>query len=278
MRVLARLVCTLLPLVVFLPSCSPPASSPVADVPQTSTNSDTAISIHLELGYPHDADTTDDFLVVRPQYVASFSYKRNTPNWVSWNLNSDWFGDVPRYEGNFIVDPMLPESFYHPDHNDYTNSGYDRGHMVRSEERTKTPEDNRSTFYMTNIIPQRPDLNRGVWLDFERYCESLCKDSLKQLFIVAGPVFSTPQPTIIGQHIAVPDSCFKIVVVLDRGQKRSSVTATTPVIAVMMPNRDGVRKDDWTLYRSTIDDIEARTGYDFLNDIAPSIQALIEAK
>lgn len=277
MRVRAWLAILLLPLFALVQSCSPPASSPVSD----KTNNEPvgeAISIHVELGSPHDADTTDDFLVVRPQYIASFNYKSGTPNWVSWNLNDEWFGDVERYDGNFMPDPMLPSKFYHPTHDDYTNSGYDRGHMVRSEERTKTPEDNRSTFYMTNILPQRPDLNRGVWLDFERYCETLCKDSLKQLFVIAGPIFSSAPRTTIGHNIAIPDSCFKIVVVLNRGQKRTDVKSSTQVIAVVMPNRDGIRKDDWTLYRSTVDDIEARTGYDFLSSVAPSIQAAIEAE
>lgn len=277
MRISVLFLCALVSISAFLHACTPPASSPTTTQPPV-VEQDTALSIHVELGQPADTDTTDDFLIVRPQYVASFNYRFNTPNWVSWNLNNDWFGDVERYDGDFLTDPMLPESFYHPRHDDYTNSGYDRGHLVRSEERTRTAEDNRSTFYMSNIIPQRPDLNRGVWLDFERYCESLSKDSLKQLFVIAGPIFSSPTPTRIGSHIAVPDSCFKIVVVLDRGQKRSSITATTQVIAVVMPNRDGIRKDDWTKYRSTIDNIEARTGYDFLNDIAPAVQAKLEVQ
>lgn len=257
----------------LLASCSGPAP----------TTSDTKTperiqSIHLELGYPLDADTTDDYLILRPQYAASFNHTLHVPNWVSWSLSNDWFGDVPRYDGRFLDELLLPAWFYHPRHDDYTNSGYDRGHMVRSEERTRTEEDNKATFYMSNILPQRPDLNRGVWLDFERYCETLCKDSLKQLFIVAGPVFIGQIHTSIGPDIAVPDSCFKLVVVLDYGQKLENVDATTRIIAVVMPNSDGVRSDDWTKYRSTVDHIEALTGYNFLDYVAPGIQTVIEAK
>jgi endonuclease G len=210
--------------------------------------------------------------------VASYNFKLNVPNWVSWSLSADWFGDVPRYDGRFIEETLLPSWVYHPDHDDYTNSGYDRGHMVRSEERTKTEQDNKATFYMSNILPQRPDLNRGVWLDFERYCETLCKDSLKQLFIIAGPVFVGKVHSTIGHSIAVPDSCFKIVVVLNRGQKLENVTSTTEVLAVVMPNTDGIRRDDWTKYRSNVDQIETLTGYNFLDYVKPAIQAVIEAK
>lgn len=261
-------------LLVFLfASCSNPAATTPDPTPPAKIQ-----SVHLELGYPLDKDTADDYLIVHPQYVTSFNHLLNVPNWVSWSLNAEWFGDVPRYDGRFIVEPLLPAWFYHPDHDDYTNSGYDRGHMVRSEERTKTNEDNKATFYMSNILPQRPDLNRGVWLDFERYCETLCKDSLKQLFIVAGPVFVGEVHTTIGHGIAVPDSCFKIVVVLNKGQTLKNVTTTTQVIAVVMPNSNGVRSDDWTKYRSNVDHIEAMTGYNFLNYVKPDIQTVIEAK
>lgn len=263
----------LLSLLVFLASCSNPISTN-----NPPTQPEKIASIHLELGYPLDADTTDDYLLLRPQYALSYNRKRNEPNWVSWNLNRHWYGDAPRYSGNFIADPLLPEWFYHPKHDDYTNSGYDRGHMVRSEERTKNDEDNKSTFYMSNIIPQRPDLNRGVWLDLEYYCEALCKDSLKQLFVIAGPVFTDPIKKTIGNGIAIPDSCFKIIVVLDDNNLLASVSAQTRVIAVVMPNIDGVRKDDWTQYTRTVDHIEAITGYDFLNYVSPAIQAAIEAQ
>jgi len=109
-------------------------------------------SVHLTLGIPIDADSTDDYILVRSQYALSYNKNLNVANWVSWELNSAWFGDVSRYDGNFIQDSQLPNGYYRVTHNDYTSSGYDRGHMVRSEERTKTAEDNKSTFYTTIIV------------------------------------------------------------------------------------------------------------------------------
>jgi endonuclease G len=58
-------------------------------------------------------------------------------------------GDVPRYQGTFKSDTLIPDTFYRVKHSDYTNSGYNRGHIVRSEERTKTEADNLATFYLT---------------------------------------------------------------------------------------------------------------------------------
>jgi len=192
-------------------------------------------SVHISLGIPYDNDPSDDYIIFRPQYVLSYNPKKGVPNWVSYELNSNWFGAESRYSGRFITDTTLPKNFYRVTHDDYTNSSFDRVHMVRSYERTRTAEDNRSTFIMTNIIPQTPDLNRCVWLNFEYFCEHLCLKEEKQLFIITGPVIHTDS-TIDGLgKVAVPDSCFKIVVVLDRNQNINHINEFTSVIAVVMP-------------------------------------------
>ncbi|MFA6569769.1 MAG: hypothetical protein WCT77_00835 [Bacteroidota bacterium] len=47
-------------------------------------------SIHTELGVPCDNDTTNNYIIIRPQYVLSYNSVRGVPNWVAWNLNADW--------------------------------------------------------------------------------------------------------------------------------------------------------------------------------------------
>ncbi len=233
-------------------------------------------SIHVALGVPEDDDLSDDYYIVRSQYVVSYNKDRNVPNWVSWNLNADWFGDVSRYSGKFITDTSLPAGFYRVTHDDYTNSGFDRGHMVRSEERTASAEDNRSTFYLTNILPQAPDMNQGVWLKLEYYCEDLCKTDNKELYIIAGGIFHSDNS--INSIVSVPDSCFKIIVVLERGQKLRDVTENTEVISVVIPNIQGVRKDDWETYKTSVRRIENSTGYNFLSCVKRRIQNIIETR
>lgn len=219
-------------------------------------------SIHTTLGVPFDNDTTDDYIIIRPQYVLSYNHTKGVANWVSWQLTKDWFGDAPRYEGDFITDTTLPANMYRVKHSDYTNSGFDRGHLVRSEERTRTIEDNKSTFILTNIIPQTPDLNRGVWLDFEYYCEELCKKFDRDLYIYAGGIFHTNKTLKDEGKVAIPDTCFKIVFVC---LKNSIIPIDT--IVVKMPNINGVRSDKWTKYKSTIQEVEQSTGYKFTRSL-----------
>ncbi len=129
---------------------------------------------------------------------------------------------------------------------------------------------------MTNILPQRPDLNRGVWLDLEYHCEDLCKKQNKELYVVAGGIFHSDS-TLKGEGVVlVPDSCFKIIVILNIGQGLKNISTSIEVISVVMPNIDGISKDDWEKYKTTIRRIEHSTGYDFLNSVPKSVQAVIE--
>ena len=235
-----------------------------------------AYSPHLKLGLPIDSDPTDDYIIIRHQYALSYNKNLNVSNWVAWQLNKDWFGNVKRYRGNFLIDALLPPDFYRVTHNDYTRSGFDRGHMVRSKERTATKEDNISTFYMTNILPQKPDLNQGVWADLENYLERLCKKEDKELYIIAGGIFRTKKK--VNNKVTIPDSCFKIVVVLDRGQTLKDITEQTQIIAVVMPNINGTRKNNWETYKTTINRIESSTGYVFLSRVDKNVREFLKRK
>ncbi len=238
-------------------------------------NYDWVKSVHTSLGVPVDSDTTDDYIIVRPQYVVSYNHTKGVPNWVAWELNSSWYGDVERHTGNFITDKSLPEN-WQIKHSDYTNSGYDRGHMVRSEERTATEEDNISTFLLTNIIPQRPNLNRKVWLKFEYYCEDLCKEQNKELFVYSGGIYFADSTLKSEGKVAVPESCFKIVVVLEADQSINDITKDTEVIAVLMPNDDEVGAN-WEDYQTTVDQIESLTGYDFMSSVSDDVENALES-
>ena len=110
--------------------------------------------------------------MVKSQCVLSYNNKTHTANWVSWQLNRSWIGIADRQD-NFRPDDALPVNWYAVRPNDYTGSGYDRGHVAPSADRTRNEADNSATFLMTNMMPQVPEVNRGVWGDLEEYCREL---------------------------------------------------------------------------------------------------------
>jgi endonuclease G, mitochondrial len=240
-------------------------------------------SIHLKYGNPSNAaakvEEPDNYLLIKPEYALSYNRSKGIPNWVSWQLNSSWLGDAPRQD-NFRPDSSLPTGWYRVSPNDYTNSGFDRGHLTSSEDRGSTVAANSATFLMTNIIPQSPDNNRGPWVQLETYCRNLVKQG-KELYIVAGGFGEggTGEKgflTVVNAGKAVvPASTWKVILVLD--SPGAEVTASTRTIAVMMPNIQGIRTKRWQDYRVSVDDVE-KIGYDFFSTVPESIQAVIEAK
>jgi endonuclease G, mitochondrial len=236
---------------------------------------------HLLLGNPSKATADpktngNNFLIERPEYVSSYSNAKRIPNWVSWQLNPSWLGTTPR-QNNFRPDDTLPTNWYAVKPTDYTGTGYDRGHMTPSADRNISVEAQSATYFMTNIAPQTPDNNRGPWEKFEAYGRSLVKQG-KELYIVAGPYGNKG---VIGRgngQVTVPASTWKIMVVLDQpGQRAKDITTKTRVIAIEIPNEQGIKETNWRDYRVSVDAIEAKTGYDFLTTVPPEIQATIES-
>jgi endonuclease G len=256
---------------------APPSTAIPGPAAEPGTPGAPSVSVHLALGAPEGPRSAEDYLIVRPQYALAYSQKRNGPSWVSWELNAGYFGGEPRHQGKFITDTSLPAGFYRVTHDDYTGSGYDRGHMVRSEERTRSREDNEATFLLTNILPQRHDLNAGPWLRLEDYCQTLAKREKRELYLAAGGIYGD-HPETIGHGVAVPEAFYKIVVVLDRGQGARDVTRDTRVIAVIMPNKTGILDDAWGKYRASVGEIERRSGYHFLSRVDEGVRRAIEAR
>lgn len=234
---------------------------------------------HVEFGTPADGDATDELILTKPQFVLSYGPNRGGPNWVAWNLNVTHFGPADRCDC-FSADPQLPDSIYHVVTSDYTGSGYSRGHMVMSAQRTATDAENATTFLMTNILPQHQDQNGGPWLRFENYNNELAEDSLKELYIIAGGTYTASPATLNGAgKVQIPQGHWKIVVILDRGETLANVSSTADirVIAVLMPNVAGIGANGWEMYKTTVDAIEAATGYDFLAALPDAIEAAVEA-
>jgi endonuclease G, mitochondrial len=235
-------------------------------------------SVHLTMGNPSgassDRQNIDNYLMLKQGYAVSYSRHRGTPNWVSWQLNSSWLGNVERSEA-WRNDGRLPPDTYQVAPTDYQRSGYDRGHMLPLADRTKSAALNAETFLMTNIIPQASDNNKGAWRDLETEARDLAKQG-KELYIISGVVGE--KEAIASGKVIAPQSTWKVIVVLDRvGSDSGDVGFNTRVIAVNIPNKDGIHSD-WKQYITSVDRIEDATGYDLLSEVPFWVQWAIESR
>jgi endonuclease G len=245
-------------------------------------------SVHLTMGNPSGAATDVNqplnYLLDKPQYAVSYNRDNGRPNWVSWHLNGSWIGSAAR-QNDFRNDTSLPSGWYQVTSTDYTGSGFDRGHHTPSADRTNTIENNSATFFMTNMMPQAPDNNQGPWEALESYTRTLVGQG-NEVYIVAGGtgIGGTGSNggvtnTVASGHVTVPAQTWKVIIVISDGSNDvSRVNAQTRVIAVLMPNQQGIRANDWKSYRVSVDQIEALTGYDFFSNVPLDIQNIIEAR
>ena len=231
---------------------------------------------HLALGLPTDSDPSDEVLLDERVYVASYAPRRNTPNWVAWRLEKGDLGKARR-KNDFRADPLLPWNVYHVVPEDYAHSGFDRGHLCPSGDRTRDEDANSRTFVMTNIQPQVHELNAGPWEKLEAYERELAQRPGKVVYIVAGGIFGQA-PQMIGHDVAVPQANYKIIAVLEQGQTPNDVTQDSEVVAVRMPNEAGVGKQSLREFVVSIDDLERETGYDFLSNLPYEVQRAVEAR
>jgi DNA/RNA endonuclease G (NUC1) len=238
---------------------------------------------HLEFGVPTDSDMSDDILMNKPQFSVSYSTARGGPNWVSWNINGTQFGFSGRCNC-FSPDPALPVP--QVEDADYIGSGYDRGHMVQSDSRTTTVQENAPTFLMSNILPQSPHNNQGPWQTFELFLNNLAELSGREIYVIAGGQYAAiPQTLNNAGKVQIPDYTWKVAVVVPAGTGLNAIDELNDltVYAIRMPNLlsttdQAMRDDPWQQYEVTVDQIEAAVGYDVLALLPDNIEIAVESK
>lgn len=209
----------------------------------------------FEQGFP---ELSADYTYVNFQhkyYGVAYSEKFKNPYWVSYILTKKMVKDkkVSRKDEIFTKEPLLKDNFSLS--SDYTGSGYDRGHMCPAGDMNFNQTAMTECFYMSNITPQKPGLNRGVWKSLEEKTRDWAVEN-DSLYVVVGVIYSK-KPRIIGKNkVAVPKKIYKIIADIssEDGYK---------AIAFVFENKDYSDNTDFMDYAITIDSLENMTNIDF---------------
>lgn len=199
-------------------------------------------------------------------YVVGYSESKKNPLWVSYRVF-----DVPELNSGkrpsgFRVDSRTRSEVRS---DDYKNSGYDRGHMAPNYAiATRYGADaQRETFLMSNVIPQKPNINRGMWKDLEMTVAKRYGRYFSEVWVITGPVFEEPIEKL-DSGIPIPSGYYKIISDERDGELRA--------LAFLVENDC----PPYTLIRKrlvSIDQIEVLTGIDFFPDLAEEVQIQLES-
>jgi len=209
----------------------------------------------------------DDITVLdRGEFVVGWSPSLRRPVWCAYHVTPN-----PLYETgkrpSFTKDRAAANS---PAPSDYGRGGYDRGHMVPNHaiESRYGKDEQRKTFLMSNIAPQTPALNRGVWRNVEHRIADFWPARYGEIWVVVGTIPGAGHETVSGTDIEVPGKFFQLVVAQEGMEVRA--------LAVLLDQNVSWR--EWAA-RSivSIDELEEASGLDFLPNLPSFIQDPLEA-
>ncbi len=242
-------------------------------------------------GATADPNNPGRYLIDRPQYTLSYNDNLHEPNYSAWSLNKSDIGTLPRApSSSFKPDTSLPPGFTVIPAGTFP-TGYARGHLTPDKDRSNSLQNQLATYWMTNFIPQNSSNNSGAWLVLENFARSLAEDG-DQLYIWAGeygsngtvPISGTVNQQQVTVNVTVPTDVWKVIMILPAGGGLSSVTAQTPIIVNDFPNAaapptvKGQSAWETTPYLITLQQLQQRTGLQFLTSVSAGIRNLLLTK
>ncbi|WP_247235020.1 DNA/RNA non-specific endonuclease [Telluribacter sp. SYSU D00476] len=230
-------------------------------------------SVHLALGNPSDANRRDDnnYLLLKDEMAISYNRSKLVPNWVAWHLDGAWIRANTEREGSFRADESLPKKWKKAMSDYYTRTGFDRGHLCPAGDRTRSTDSQEATFVMTNIVPQAPALNRGLWVEIEKECRNEVQKG-NELYIYSGTQGiggkgSSGFAELLKGGVVVPEYLWKVIVILPEGNSDAvRVDEGTRVITLLVPNREEAGSKRMDEFVITLSQLEQLTGHHFLPD------------
>lgn len=226
----------------------------------------------LTIPQPHNslelpAIQPTDTILSYTGFTVNYNPDQLIPNWVAYELTAEELdGEVPRAKG-FSMD--LNYKGRQAMREDYSNTGWDKGHMAPSADMKWSQSAMTESFYLTNICPQNPDLNGRDWHILENRVRDWAR-LYGRVWVVCGPLVQDNRYGAIGERqVTVPDGFFKAILRQESDGAFRAIAFIFENSSARQPLKDAV---------ITVYDLESLTGYDFFPYLNDSIEEAIESK
>lgn len=206
--------------------------------------------------------STTGQIVKHTYYTLSYSEKDEQPEWVYYELTSEMAkGRQPRTD-DYRADEKVSSVSAQPE--DYSHSGYDRGHLCPAGDMKLNLTSMSESFYLSNMSPQNKEFNAGIWNTLE---DRVRKWALTcgRIYVVTGGVLTSNKGKIGSNGVSIPKYFYKVIYD-PKGQGR--------MIAFLIPNEDSEKP--LQNYVVTIDSLESLTKIDFFPELPDPIENQLE--
>ncbi len=201
-------------------------------------------------------------LIEHTYYALDYNETHEQANWVIYF--AEYSGATSRND-RFKADPLV--STQSSQLEDFKNSGYDRGHLAPAADMSISTTAMTESFYLSNMSPQNPSFNRGIWKELEALVRnwSVAENTPFDL-VITGPILKDDSCGTIGNHVTIPCSYYKIYANVE----------TCSSIGFVLKNE--ASNQPLTHFSTSIDDIEVLTGIDFFASLSADIQLELESQ
>lgn len=185
-------------------------------------------------------------------YATTHDVQAKLPIWTVWTLSKDnALGCIDLASSPFVEDKTFP-LYQRASPKDYTYSDFDRGHIAPDADMSYNIDALYESYIMSNIVPQYPGLNRGIWKALETYTRGWVLQQNTSITIYSGPIYNITNSPKIGNGLTVPSSFYKILI--DNNSK--------VVLAFVFPNSPLVG-NNLEYYRTSVSAVESKTKLKF---------------
>ena len=215
---------------------------------------------NLSFGIPGKADTIID----RPGDALGYIEYHEQPAWVIYIMTqTEATTKVAKRTNKFRSDPEIPTGSATT--GDYRRSGYDRGHLAPAADMAFSGQTMADSFFMSNMSPQKPAFNRGIWKDLEALVRDFAITERK-IVVVTGPILPKKKTVTIGTNkVTVPTHYYKVIFDLTPPQK---------MIGFILPNEGS--DEPLAAFAVTVDTVEKATGLNFFSKVPKEEQERLE--
>jgi endonuclease G, mitochondrial len=216
-----------------------------------------------EFSYPVFTSDQSGETINHTAISLSYDEENEQAYWVSYRLTADMLGGSNKRSNKFKEDPKVSTQSASP--TDYRLSGYDRGHLAPAGDFTTSGTAMEESFYMSNMSPQVPAFNRGIWKKLEDQVRYWAKAN-EEIYIICGPVVTEKELTLGQNKVAVPQYFYKVVLDIHPPEYKA--------IAFLLKNEKSSRP--LLDFAITVDSLERFTGLDFFPMLPDTLEYRLE--